>query len=354
MHDLTTRTDAPLEALMRPLRDGTVALPDGPALFLGARAGDWLHLHGHASWRCEQPFLPLADALREGGIATQARIEDTGFALVLALPPRQREAARALLARAVRATDAGGTVLVAASNTEGARSLETDLRALAGAVQSQSKHKCRVAWARIDPASIDPRLLLEWLALDAPREVQDAGERFHTRPGLFAWDRVDAASALLADCLPSTLAGRAADLGAGWGYLALQLLRRCPGIQSIDLFEANALALEPARHNLAATLAGRDAPICTVHWHDVTRGLPGRYDVIVSNPPFHIDRADLPQLGRAFLRVAADALADDGQAWIVANRHLPYETLLGERFAQVEHIALRDGFKLIHATRPKR
>ena len=346
--------DAALSALFWPFRSGALAVPRGPALFLGARPGDWMFEHAHADWRCEQAFAPFAQALRERRIAAQARIEDTGFALTLALPPRQREEARAMLARALRATREGGTVVAATTNAEGARSLEADLRALAGSAQSLSKHKSRVVWACVEAAACDQSLLDEWLTLDAPREVVADGERFWTLPGLFAWDRVDAASALLASHLPATLTGRVADLGAGWGYLSMQLVRRCAGIAAIDLFEANAQALEPAQRNLAAELAGRTSPVCTVHWHDVTTGLPGRYEVIVSNPPFHVGRADLPQLGRAFLRAAADALTDDGQAWIVANRHLPYETLLGERYAQVEHIAQRDGFKVIRAQGPKR
>ena len=86
-----------------------------------------------------------------------------------------------------------------------------------------------------------------------------------------------------------------------------------------------------------------------VHWHDVTRGLPRRYDAVVSNPPFHLGRADLPELGRAFIASAADALVERGRLLIVANRHLPYEALLAARFAEVRQLALQDGFKVVEA-----
>ena len=59
----------------------------------------------------------------------------------------------------------------------------------------------------------------------------------------------------------------------------------------LDLFEAEARALDCARANLA------DARVpVALHWHDVAGGLPGRYDVVVSNPPFHQSRADDPSL----------------------------------------------------------
>ena len=88
----------------------------------------------------------------------------------------------------------------------------------------------------------------------------------------------------------------------------------------------------------------------SVHWHDATCGLPQRYDTIVSNPPFHQGRADLPELGRAFITSAADALVPDGRLLLVANRHLPYEAHLGQRFGIVRTLATQDGFKVIEAT----
>jgi 16S rRNA (guanine1207-N2)-methyltransferase len=71
--------------------------------------------------------------------------------------------------------------------------------------------------------------------------------------------------------------------------------------------------------------------------------------VIVSNPPFHQGRADLPELGRAFIASAADALVPDGRLFIVANRHLPYEAVLAARFRDVRTLATQEGFKVIEA-----
>lgn len=352
--DHSLADDAALRALFWPFQTDELTLSGRPVLFLGARPGFWAAEHPSVPWRCEQPFLPWADELRARGLDARPQVDEGGFAMTLVLPPRQREEARWLLARAVRATAEGGVVVMAAGNAEGARSLESDLQTLVGGVRSLSKHKSRVVWAHIDPARVDASKLAEWLVLGEPRELDIAGRRCWTRPGLFAWDRVDPASALLAAQWPPTLSGRVADLGAGWGYLSLRLIGCCPNVTGIDLFEANARALEPARRNLAAALGGRDTPTCAVHWHDVSAGLPGRYDLVVSNPPFHIGRADAPQLGRAFIRAAADSLEANGQAWIVANRHLPYEALLRERFAQVTMPVQQGGYKVFHACGPKR
>jgi 16S rRNA (guanine1207-N2)-methyltransferase len=159
---------------------------------------------------------------------------------------------------------------------------------------------------------------------------------------------------LLVDQLPTDLHGRVADLGAGYGYIAAEIVRRCPGVEAIDLYEAEQRAQEPARANLAQACrdAGRDVATA-FHWHDVTRGLPDRYDAIVTNPPFHQGRADQPELGRSFIEAAADALQPRGALWLVANRHLAYEATLAARFAGVRVVAERDGFKLIEAREPR-
>jgi 16S rRNA (guanine1207-N2)-methyltransferase len=72
------------------------------------------------------------------------------------------------------------------------------------------------------------------------------------------------------------------------------------------------------------------------------------------NPPFHAGRATDPSLGRAFIQSAARILAPNGKLWMVANRHLPYETTLSECFRNVDMIGGNGAFKVFHANRPLR
>lgn len=344
---LASADDAALAALFVPFLGGDLPSPGDRVLFLRARLGAVVREWARPAWCCVQSFLPFADALGDAGLATAPVAPAARFPCVLLLSPRQRDERRALFAQAVDHLEAGGVLVASVANAEGAKSAEADLAALVGATAHLSKHHCRVFWVRPDMATVDHDLLAAWRALDAPRQL-DTG--WWTRPGLFAWDRVDRASALLAANLPVDLAGHAADLGAGDGFLATQLVARCPGITALDLYEAEQRALDVARCNLDAALqsAARTLPV-GIHWHDVTRGLPARYDVIVSNPPFHVGRAETPALGQAFIARAADALTADGRLLLVANRQLPYEAVLATRFAQVRQLALADGFKVIEA-----
>ncbi len=323
-------------------------------LFLRARDGAALRQFPLADVLCEQSFRPFADGLAQAGLhvagevspeTTQAR-----YPLVLVLPPRQRDEARALFARALALAAPGGRVVASMANNEGARSGEGDLKQLAGLGGSITKHHCRVFWTPALEGSHDAALLEKWQALDAPRPILDG--RFVSRPGVFAWDRIDPASRLLAECLPADIAGHGADLGAGYGYLSAEVLERCPQVRALDLYEAEARALELARPNLAGHAA---STALAFHWHDVTAGLPNRYDFIVSNPPFHTPaRADRPDIGRRFIAVAASALKPGGRLWLVANRHLPYEETLNAGFGQVRVLGERDGFKAIEAVKAAR
>jgi 16S rRNA (guanine1207-N2)-methyltransferase len=343
-----SHSDPALDSLLLPFSNGLLSWPTGPVLFLRARDGAALRQLPLSHLVCEQSFKPFADELERSGlqVVPEASVATaTRYPLVLVLPPRQREEARALFARAVALTAPGGVVVASISNNEGAKSGESDLKQLAGLGGCLSKNHCRVFWTRPLDGSHDAGRLAQWLALDAPRPI--LGGRFVSRPGVFAWDRIDPASALLAEHLPADIAGHGADLGAGYGYLSAEVLMRCPNVQALDLYEAEARALDLARRNISghATLAQVD-----YHWHDVTTGLPQRYDFIVSNPPFHTQsRADRPDIGRRFIAVAAESLKPGGRLWLVANRHLPYEETLNATFGQVRVLAERSGFKVIEA-----
>ena len=338
--------DPALDTLLLPFADGTLAWPAQGALFLRARHGAALHERALPGLACEQGFKPDVDALERNGFAVQARDAST-WPLVLLLPPRQRDEARALYAHALERLQPGGIVVAAVANDAGAKSAQADLARIAGPLSARSKHKCRVFWSQPDLAGGDPALAGQWRTLDAPRQIADG--HFRSRPGVFAWDRVDPASALLAQHLPADLRGHAADLGAGYGYLSAELLQRCPGIATLDVFEAEARALELARSNLAGF---SDRVALAFHWHDVTAGLPARFDVIVSNPPFHAQGAgQRPDIGRRFIAVAAQALNPGGRLWLVANRHLPYESVLDASFGSVRIHAQRDGFKVVEAVK---
>lgn len=345
--------DPALETLLLPFANGELAWPDARVLFLRARDGWALRQFPLRQLVCEQSFRPDADALVRSGLeVVEAALPlplPQGFPLVLVLPPRQRDEMRALFARAVSLVAPGGIVVACMANDEGAKSGEGDLQKLTGLGGKLTKNHCRVFWTPPLGGVEDAELLAQWSHLDAQRSI--LGGRFISRPGVFAWDRVDAASALLAECLPRDFTGSGADLGSGYGFLSSEVLSHNEAVSALHVYEAEARALDCAKINLAPFADTTDLDF---RWHDVTAGLPQKYDFIVTNPPFHTtQKSGRPDIGQRFIAVAAQALKPGGRLWLVANRHLPYEQTLGTNFGSVRVAAERDGFKAIEAVKSR-
>jgi 16S rRNA (guanine1207-N2)-methyltransferase len=153
----------------------------------------------------------------------------------------------------------------------------------------------------------------------------------------------------LADHLPGDIFGTVADFGAGWGYLAGELLSRHGGVSRMDLYEADFEALEAARKNLAFVRGGVDVGF---FWADLLAEPVGRrYDFIVMNPPFHSGRAAEPAIGQGLVLAAARALKSGGRLYLVANRQLPYERVLAEEFREAGETARDARYKVLWAVR---
>src|SRR3546814_9644828 len=59
----------------------------------------------------------------------------------------------------------------------------------------------------------------------------------------------------------------------------------------------------------------------------------------------------ISDIGRRFIAVAAEVLKPGGRLWLVANRHLPYESVLDASFGSARLVAQRDGFKVVEAVK---
>ncbi|EYD72604.1 class I SAM-dependent methyltransferase [Limimaricola hongkongensis] len=313
------------------IESGAFSLPDGAVAVLRPAAGTDLSALPRERSVILHGFRPDIDWWEAQGWRV-AEATDTAEMAVVCVP-RSKRLARALVARAARIAP---VVVVDGQKTDGVDSLWREMRARIGDLPCVTRAHGRLFWF----ASADVELS-DW---DAPEPAPVDGG-FVTQWGAFSADGPDRGSQLLARALPKKLPARMADLGAGWGYLARAALER-DGVTSIDLVEAEKLALDCARANVTDPRAG-------FHWADATRFKPDHlYDGIVSNPPFHTGRAADPGLGRAFITAAARMLAPSGQLWMVANRHLPYEAALRDSFRTVEEIGGDNAFKLFHAIRP--
>lgn len=290
----------------------------------------------------EQTYRPAYDRLAAAGLPVTTHLEGSYDVGICVLTPHRLEN-YANLARAYQHLAPGGTLVCVGQNAVGAATYERAVGAVAMVDGRMSKAKCRVFWLRRDPAAIGSAKWQEWLSLADPQPI--AGTPFLSRPGIFSWNRIDPGSQFLIDSLPPGIDGEVAELGAGWGFLAASLLQRYDRIRQLDLFEAEKLALDLAEVNLAPL--GRSVGY---HWSDVRDGIGrGRYDWVITNPPFHKEGEQDIDLGVAFLTVAAAGLRGGGRLVCVANRHLPYERTLRTAFSDVSLLAENRSFKVLLA-----
>lgn len=283
-----------------------------------------------------QTFRPDFDAWMARGLDCVTNPQGPYAASIVTLP-RARELALSRIAEAASATLPGGPVVIDGARTDGADAVLKALRDRVPLLGHLSKAHGRVFWFAAGAADLS-----DWRA--TPRRTPDG---FLTTAGVFSADGADPGSLALAQALPPALGARVADLGGGWGYLSAQVLGRA-GLQALHVVEAEGLALDCARANL------HDARV-SFHWADATTWTaPTPLDAVVMNPPFHKSRNADPDLGRAFVRAAARLLTGSGRLWMVANRHLPYETVLAECFRTVQTLDGTPAFKLFCASQPLR
>ncbi len=334
----------PVRALFLPLDEGFVAWPeDHRALFLGAVPDAALEPGWADRLACVQPLKPAHDRLAAQGFAVAPERSGTA-ALVFVLLGKQKQENLGLIADGFAGLRPGGRLVVAGANEIGAARYEKMVASLIPLEGSLFRFHARAFW--VAKPAVEPPAFATWRDEAAPRRIVDG--RWMSQPGVFAWDRVDPGSAMLTEHFPPRMGGAVADLGAGWGYLSATLLDRYPEIAALDLYEADARSVGCARANL-----GADARV-TVHWADVTAGLPARrYDWIVSNPPFHEGRGQRVDLGQGFIAAASGALKPGGKFLLVANRQLPYEATLGQHFGSQQMLADGRGYKVIVASVPK-
>lgn len=314
------------------LETGALTLPSGGRVAVYApRVGDDLSALPRDRIVVLTGFKPDHDHFAAGYSVTP----EPPYAAAIVCLPRSREAARAMIARAAAEVGPGGWIAVDGQKTDGIDTALKDLRGRVDLSDSLSKAHGKLA---AFPSGPD---LSDWQA--RPSVV----DGFQTLPGIFSADGPDPGSVMLAANLPEKLGGKIADLGAGWGFLAAEILKR-PGVKRLDLVEAEADALACAKVNV-------NDPRARFHWADATDWRPETLlDVVVMNPPFHTGRTADPALGAAFIRAARRMLAPNGSLLLVANRHLPYDAVLGDCFLEVRDIAADSRFRVIQAIKPKR
>ena len=164
-----------------------------------------------------------------------------------------------------------------------------------------------------------------------------------TDAGVFSASGMDRGTAVLLKSVPSPPpASRVLDLGCGWGAISLDLALKSPSCE-IWALEVSQRAKELCRKN-AQRLGLKNIRV-------VEEGEKAPdFDFIYSNPPVRIGKGPM----RSLLAASITRLKKGGKAYLVVNRHLGSDSLMGwmkEEGWKARKIKSSKGYRVIEVCR---
>ncbi|WP_144962020.1 methyltransferase [Pseudomonas oryzihabitans] len=142
---------------------------------------------------------------------------------------------------------------------------------------------------------------------------------------------------------------RVADLGCGNGVLALACALANPEAQ-FTLVDESYMAVQSARENWSTAFGER--PVAIRAADGLADQAPRSLELILCNPPFHQQQVVGDFLAWRMFQQARAALTEQGELWLVGNRHLGYHVKLKRLFRRVEQIAATPKFVVLRAVQP--
>jgi 16S rRNA (guanine1207-N2)-methyltransferase len=271
-------------------------------------------------------------------------VAQPSFDVVLLDAPRGREWVRHLLSMAARVLKPGGRLLLAGPTHGGIKGFIEDASVLVGpcrVTRIKAGHRLALAEKNIGQVA----------DVSHDRQVCEAmvhGQPVHfaAGPGVFSRGELDAGTRALMETMVVRQGDTVLDLGCGCGVvgaLAARIARR------VVLVDHSAAALAASR----ATLELNDVTNAQVLASDCAEAVRDvRFNVVATNPPFHQGLGVEFDVAQQFVRSAARVLVEGGgRLFLVANRFIRYERVMGSLFSQVTTAYEDKRFRVLEAVR---
>ena len=263
-----------------------------------------------------------------------------GFAVVRAPHWLGRAGVEWVVRAAAEALAPGGLLALLGDRARGVESLRRRLTPIVGPIVERAAGEHRRLYLFERQVENPPPQQFAWTstARIAGREVT-----LCQHPTLFSPNRVDPATALLADNLPDR-DGRWLDLGSGSGVLTVAAARSDRILSAVDWSYA---AIETTRRTLAAN--GFTADVRLV---DAEPPVDPPFDVVLCYPPFHVGPRVNHGPAARLIRAARDCLTPDGELRVVLTSAQSPRDLLQPNFRETISVASAHGAQVFSCRQP--
>jgi 16S rRNA (guanine1207-N2)-methyltransferase len=263
--------------------------------------------------------------------------------------PKGRQLARRWLLQAYNALVDGGKLYLSGSNHSGIQSVVKDAQELfgSGRILAYKKgnrianfSKRTVAMPKPDWVQAPGIVPHSWVEFSIT--LPNHTFRIRSLPGVFSFDHLDAGSELLVSVIHTPVRAQVLDLGCGYGIIGLY--SAIQGAGKVDLVDNNLLAVAACRETIALNCITNAEVFAGDLLFPVALN---KYDLILSNPPFHIGHAVDYQIAQVMISQAYATLKPEGQMIIVANRFIRYDLLIKEIFGNISTLAESGKFQVL-------
>ncbi|TNE40129.1 MAG: class I SAM-dependent methyltransferase [Alphaproteobacteria bacterium] len=261
------------------------------------------------------------------------------YASVLLRLPKSKSELTLSLAMAHAVLAEGGKLFLYGSNDEGIKSAAGNLEPYFDRpVTELTKGKGRII--RAAPTKEPKTTLADWRQ-EVVMETPAGTFTLASYPGLFAHGRLDTGTATLLNHLPKTEGPLSVlDYGCGTGIIARAVLAQNPEAR-LTLFDNDVLALEAAKENVPGATYVLGSELGDL--------ASTQFDLILSNPPFHVGKdQDFSALEDLCLN-ASKRLTKGGRLRMVVQRTAPVARWLEESFSSAGIVAENKSFRIWEA-----
>ena len=202
--------------------------------------------------------------------------------------------------------------------------------------------------ARLIFVTPDPERVVTPCPYPVYYQLENTDYQICNHANVFSRDSLDIGTRFLLKNLPEIPAAKMiVDLGCGNGVVGLMLSESHPDA-TIHFVDESFMAVASAKETFLTVSNGTHS--AEFHVDDgLANFVENSIDLIVCNPPFHQHHSVGDQIAVGMFKQSRKALKENGEIWVIGNRHLNYNNNLKKIFGNSAIVASNSKFVICKA-----